>query len=125
MRALLKECENGCDFGITPDGPKGPPRVFKEGAVFLASQSGLPIVPITIAYHRFWRLKSWDGFQCPWPFTWGVIHTGEPVAVPPWLDASGLEAWRLRLEEALELHTRTTDECLEDLYRRGRRRREL
>lgn len=125
IRSLLTEAGSGCDFGITPDGPKGPSGVFKVGAVFLASQSGLPIVPITVTYHRFWRFKSWDGFQLPWPFTWGVIHTGAPISVPPGLDASSLEAWRLRLEDTLRAHTKFTDEHVGELYRRGQRRRDL
>ena len=108
VRALLMEADSRCDFGITPDGPVGPPRLFKMGAIYLASQSGLPIVPITVTYHRFWQFKSWDRFQFPWPFTWGVIHTGAPILVPPGLDASGLETWRLRLQDALESHTRNT-----------------
>lgn len=125
VRTLLEEADGGHDFGITPDGPTGPPGTFKVGPVYLASQSGLPIVPITVTYHRFWRLNSWDGFQLPWPFTWGVIHTGAPVSVPPGLDASGIESWRLRLEATLQTHTRVTDERVEEFYRRGQPRRDL
>jgi hypothetical protein len=125
VRTLLEEASGGHDFGITPDGPTGPPGTFKVGPVYLASQSGLPIVPITVTYHRFWRLNSWDGFQLPWPFTWGVIHTGAPVSVPPGLDASGIESWRLRLEATLQTHTRVTDERVEEFYRRGQPRRDL
>lgn len=125
MRALLTEAQNGYDFGITPDGPTGPPRTFKVGAVFLASQSGLPIVPIAVAYRRCWQFKSWDRFQLPWPFTRGVVHAGEPVAVPPALDDAGLETWRVRFEEILEAHTRMTDERFEEFFRSGQRRRDL
>ncbi len=125
MRALLAEASSGYDFGITPDGPKGPSGVFKVGAVYLASRSGLPIVPITVSYRRCWQLQSWDRFQLPWPFTRGVIHAGAPVAVPPDLDDADLEAWRLLLEETLESHTRTTDERIEELYQVGRPRHAL
>src|SRR5574341_2646112 len=113
MRALLAEAGSGYDFGFTPDGPRGPSQVFKVGAVYLASRSGLPIVPITVAYRRCWKIKSWDRFQLPWPFTHGVIHAGMPVAVPPALDDAGLETWRLRLQETLQAHTRTTDEHID------------
>ena len=125
MRGLLAETASGCDFGITPDGPLGPRHVFKAGAIYLASQSGIPIVPITVSYGRFWRLKSWDEFLLPWPFTWGVVHVGSAVTVPPGLDASGLETWRLRLEELLRRHTQTTDERARELYLSGRARRDL
>ena len=122
MRALLADAASGYDFGITPDGPRGPRHVFKVGAVYLASQSGLPIVPITVSYHRFWRLKSWDQFQLPWPFSWGVVHVGPAVAVPPDLDPAGLELWRLRLEAILREHTQRTDTHARELYLSGRAR---
>jgi hypothetical protein len=125
MRGLLAETASGCDFGITPDGPLGPRHVFKAGAIYLASQSGIPIVPITVSYGRCWRFKSWDEFLLPWPFTWGVVHVGAAVTVPPGLDASGLETWRLRLEELLRRHTQTTDERARELYLSGRARRDL
>jgi len=82
------------------DGPLGPLHVFQVGAVYLASQTGLPIVPLSVSYGRCWRFKSWDRFILPWPFTWGVLHVGEAISVPPQLDAAGLETWRLRLETA-------------------------
>lgn len=125
VRTLLAEAGSGHDFGITPDGPLGPRHVFKVGAVYLASQSGLPVVPITVSYGRYWRLRSWDEFLVPWPFTWGVIHVGPPITVPPDLDASDLETWRLRLEEVLRSHARTTDAQARELYRSGRARHDL
>ncbi|OGB93119.1 MAG: hypothetical protein A2Z31_04045 [candidate division NC10 bacterium RBG_16_65_8] len=125
VRGLLAEAGSGYDFGITPDGPLGQRHAFKVGAVYLASQSGLPVVPIAVSYGRYWRFKSWDEFLVPWPFTWGVIHVGPPVAVPPDLDASGLETWRLRLQDILQVHTRTTDVHARELYLSGRTRRDL
>jgi lysophospholipid acyltransferase (LPLAT)-like uncharacterized protein len=125
MRALLAEAGSGYDFGITPDGPRGPRQVFKEGAVYLASRSGLPVVPITVTYRRYWQCRGWDRLQLPWPFTRGVIHVGAPVSVPPALDDAGIEAWRLRLEGTLRSLTQTTDEHAEELYGRGRPRRAL
>jgi lysophospholipid acyltransferase (LPLAT)-like uncharacterized protein len=125
MRALLAEAGSGYDFGITPDGPRGPRQVFKAGAVYLASRTGLPIVPITVAYRRRWQLQGWDRLQLPWPFTRGLIHVGAPVLVPPALDDAGLEAWRLRLQDTLRSHTRTTDEGIETFWLGARRRQDL
>jgi lysophospholipid acyltransferase (LPLAT)-like uncharacterized protein len=125
LRTLLVEAESVGDIGMTVDGPRGPLHVFKVGAVYLASKSGLPIVLIVSSYRRYWRLKTWDRFQVPWPFTWGVVRTAAPITVPPDLDEAGLEAWRQRLEQALTEHTRDTDLRLAELYREGRRRRDL
>jgi hypothetical protein len=125
MRALLAEAGSGYDFGITPDGPRGPRQVLKTGAVYLASRTGLPIVPITVAYRRCWHLQSWDRLQIPHPFTHGVIHVGTPLAVPAALEDCDLEAWRLRVQDILRSHTQTTDEHIEELWLGGRRRRDL
>jgi hypothetical protein len=121
----LAEVESGYDFGITPDGPLGPSQVFKAGVVYLASRSGLPVVPITVAYRRCWQLRSWDRFQFPWPFTHGVVHVGAPIAVPSGLDEAGIESWRLHLQDVLRSHTRITDEQVENFYRSGSLRRDL
>jgi lysophospholipid acyltransferase (LPLAT)-like uncharacterized protein len=125
LRALLDQAKNGCDIGITPDGPRGPRHVFKLGAVFLASRSGLPIVPITVSYRRFWQFQSWDRFQLPWPFTRAIVHVGAPVQVPADLGEVGLETWRARLEQDLLVHSRDTDARFAELYRQGRSRRTL
>jgi lysophospholipid acyltransferase (LPLAT)-like uncharacterized protein len=125
MRGLLAEAKSGYDMAITPDGPLGPLHVFQTGAVYLASQTGLPVVPLSVSYGRCWRFKSWDRFILPWPFTWGVLHVGEAISVPPGLDAAGLEVWRTRLEAVLREHTDTTDARARELYRIGRASRGL
>lgn len=125
MRGLLAEAKSGHDLAITPDGPLGPARVFQVGAVYLASQTGLPIVPVTVSYGRCLHLRSWDRFVVPWPFTWAILHAGEAVSVPRELDAAGLEAWRARLETILREHTDTTDMHAAELYGAGRAYRDL
>ena len=37
---------------ITPDGPRGPRRVVDVGAVYLASRSGMPLVPVGMGFGR-------------------------------------------------------------------------
>lgn len=49
LRELLREARAGKNLVFTPDGPKGPARVVKEGVVYAAQASGLPIVPIAFA----------------------------------------------------------------------------
>lgn len=123
VRSLLSDVRCGRDIGITVDGPRGPNHIFKAGAVYLASHSGMPIVLVAFSYRRVWQMKSWDLFHLPWPFTWGIMRVAEPITVPPDLDETGLEEWRLRLEGLLTAHTRETDERLDALYRDGRRHR--
>jgi hypothetical protein len=49
LRDLLRAARDGKNIVFTPDGPKGPPRVAKEGVVVAAQATGLPIVPIAFA----------------------------------------------------------------------------
>jgi len=105
-RELLRELGARRQIGITPDGPRGPAERAKPGAVFLASQSGLPIVPVASAASSAWVLRSWDGFRVPRPFARVVVGYGDPIVVPAALDAAAVEAWRARLEQAIAAVTR-------------------
>ena len=49
LRELLREAREGKNLVFTPDGPKGPARIAKDGVVYAAKMSGLPIVPIAFA----------------------------------------------------------------------------
>ena len=49
LRDLLREARAGKNMAFTPDGPKGPARVAKDGVVYAAKLSGLPILPIAFA----------------------------------------------------------------------------
>lgn len=95
---------------LTPDGPKGPRRVAKIGAVKLASETGRAIVPLGFAFHRCWRAGSWDRFAVPYPFSPCVGVNAEPIRVPPGVGRGGLENYRVRLEEALLDATRQAED---------------
>lgn len=91
----------GSHLVITPDGPRGPRRQVQMGAIFLASHTGLSIVPIGVGFSHAWRAKSWDRFAVPFPGSAITGHVGVPLAVPPNLDRAGLETYRLQLEQQL------------------------
>jgi lysophospholipid acyltransferase (LPLAT)-like uncharacterized protein len=67
---------------ITPDGPRGPRRQLKLGVVSIARLSGRPVVPFAFEAQRCWRLKSWDRFIIPKPFSRAVFVYGEPLRIP-------------------------------------------
>ena len=46
LRDMLRAAQSGSNIVFTPDGPKGPRRIAKEGIVIAAQATGLPIVPI-------------------------------------------------------------------------------
>lgn len=83
MRELyLAVKEEGISPVMTPDGSKGPVHVFKPGPVMLAQLSGAPMVPMTSAARFALRLRTWDRFLVPLPFTRVDIAIGAPVEVP-------------------------------------------
>jgi hypothetical protein len=91
---------DGVSPAITPDGPRGPPWKFKPGAVLLAQLSGRPMIPMSYAASRAWKIK-WDRCVIPWPLSRIVIVVGEPVYVPKGLDAGGLERMQADMESRL------------------------
>jgi len=69
---------------ITPDGPRGPRRELKPGAVFLASQTGRKICVGAYVCRRGWRIRgSWTDMLIPKPLTTIYLLTSEPIAIPP------------------------------------------
>lgn len=99
---LTSWAERGHDLAITPDGPRGPCYRVQEGAIALAQLTGLPIVPM--AYSLAWkiRLRSWDRFQIPLPFSRWLVEFGEPIHVPRDADDTARERLRLELENRLK-----------------------
>lgn len=69
------------DVALTPDGPKGPPRQAKPGALFLAAHLGWPVVPVAFAARPRKELGSWDRFVIPWPFARIAVVAAPPLTV--------------------------------------------
>ncbi|MCA9083609.1 MAG: lysophospholipid acyltransferase family protein [Planctomycetaceae bacterium] len=68
---------------ITPDGPRGPRRVMKDGIVYMSSRTGRPIVPTTAIATRFWSVPaSWSDMLIPKPFSTLYLIAGTPLMVP-------------------------------------------
>jgi lysophospholipid acyltransferase (LPLAT)-like uncharacterized protein len=67
--ALIAKLRAGHDIGITPDGPRGPRYEFKAGALVVARRAGIPALLIGGRFTSARRLKSWDGFYLPAPFS--------------------------------------------------------
>ena len=104
---------DGISPAITPDGPRGPARVFKPGAILLSQLSGKPIVPMAFAAWHPFIFPTWDQFVLPLPFTSVVLAIGEPQLVPGRLDGSEVEEWQLRMKSTLETLYRTARQTLD------------
>ena len=103
---LISWAERRYDLAITPDGPRGPCYVVQQGIMGLAQVTGFPIVPVS--NHLNWkiRVKSWDRFQIPLPFSRCEIVFGRPVRVPREASDAEREALRQQLERTLKELTR-------------------
>lgn len=101
MRSLLRKAEEGFDLAFTPDGPRGPAAEVQPGVILAAAATGFPIQPVALAASRARRLRSWDRFVVPLPFSTVHFVYGEPLTVPRRgdLDAAAAELKR-RLDAA-------------------------
>ncbi len=67
--SLTRSVRAGDCAGVTPDGPKGPRRECKVGVVALAKLTRRPFLLMGISYRNAIRLRSWDTFAIPLPFS--------------------------------------------------------
>jgi lysophospholipid acyltransferase (LPLAT)-like uncharacterized protein len=68
-REMIRILRQEGDLGITPDGSVGPCYLAKAGVLSVAKASGAPILLFGATFHRTWRLRTWDGFFIPLPFS--------------------------------------------------------
>ena len=110
---MIRLVRGGRPAGFMIDGPRGPRRVAKTGALLLAKKTGRPVLPFAVEPERRRTLSSWDHMQIPKLFTRALVSVAAPVWVPADADDATLEAKRDELQRALE-----------DLDRRGQEWRE-
>ncbi len=81
LENLVEKAREGFTVVITPDGPRGPAREFKAGAVVAAKKSGVPLLLAGIGFSKSVKLKSWDSFEIPYPFSHVYVKYSEPVLI--------------------------------------------
>ncbi|MEZ6123102.1 MAG: lysophospholipid acyltransferase family protein [Planctomycetaceae bacterium] len=68
---------------ITPDGPRGPRRIMKDGIVYLSSRTNRPVVPTTITATSYWSIPGgWSDMMIPKPFSKALLLAGAPIEIP-------------------------------------------
>lgn len=95
LRALA---EGRCP-GLAVDGPRGPRLEPKHGALTLAARSGRPVLHVTARAARAIRLRSWDRFEIPLPFTRIEVRYGRME--PPEPAPESIERARVALRDAM------------------------
>ncbi len=93
LRVLLRALESGSDITVTPDGPRGPRHVLQPGIFTLAKLSGAPLVPARIESAWCARLRTWDRFELPLPFSRTTLRFGGIRTFGPGVSDADIAAW--------------------------------
>ena len=101
LRVMMRQAKSR-HLAITPDGPRGPRRTVQAGAIYLASRTGMPIIPAGFAYRRCHRNRSWDKMAIPYPGGLAQEIVGLPIDIPAELDRAGIEHYRAVVQSALD-----------------------
>ena len=109
--------ETGKSVFLMADGSKGPNREAKWGAIYLARETGLPLIAAHAWGNSLSLLKkTWMKLALPKPWGHSIILSAEPLYVPKNADKEALESYRKELEKRLN---RVAD-ALEDHFNLGK-----
>lgn len=88
---LIRLMEKGYWPCFAVDGPKGPIRAVKPGAVYLSKKTGIPVIPLVSSANPAFIFKNaWDHYLLPLPFSRGAVLLGEPMTFDSDLDESAV-----------------------------------
>ena len=97
----LKKHGDFSSITFTPDGPRGPRREMALGPIYLASKLQMPIVCVGGGFENPWRLKTWDRFAIPRPFSRARIIFGPKIYLPRKMKREELETSRLKIQSLI------------------------
>jgi lysophospholipid acyltransferase (LPLAT)-like uncharacterized protein len=81
-RELARLGREGATLAVSPDGPEGPYRRAKPGALIVARESGLALHPWAVVARPSVRLNGrWDRHVVPLPFGRLRVVEAEPIRV--------------------------------------------
>lgn len=101
MRELMEKVARGHDIAITPDGPRGPRYKLGAGLVYLAQKAAIPVIPIHARFGRCLRLKTWDGFTIPLPFSRVEVTLDTELRFAETSSEAAFEEQRKKMESVL------------------------
>jgi lysophospholipid acyltransferase (LPLAT)-like uncharacterized protein len=90
VMGLIQALRAGKISYVTPDGPDGPPRVAKPGVAFIASRAEAQLIPMGAHSEVCYRLRRWDRYALPLPFSRIAVVVRAPIPVSRGTDRSGL-----------------------------------
>jgi lysophospholipid acyltransferase (LPLAT)-like uncharacterized protein len=99
VTGMVEALAEGHDLCVTPDGPRGPCYEMKPGSLVVARRARARLVLAGFDFESSWRLRAWDGFHVPKPFS--RVHMRFLVADPNVrenIDEAARELGRLLVE---------------------------
>lgn len=107
----LVESTAGKHIIFTPDGPQGPRRTMKAGALFVAAQTGRAILPGAFVVKQGWRIRGrWTDMVVPMPFTTVYLIVGTPIPIPADIDRDQLDRYIHVAQQAMDQLNAEADE---------------
>lgn len=98
LHKLIETVSSGLPAAVTPDGPRGPAEVIKNGVLVISLKCGIPLIPVRINYsHKIVLSKSWDKFEIPLPFSSCDVYFGEKYYYNTYLYDDELEKIKSKL----------------------------
>jgi lysophospholipid acyltransferase (LPLAT)-like uncharacterized protein len=83
---LMRVMNEGYHIVLTVDGPRGPFKQVKDGAIEIARRHGIPLIPAAARASRELCFKrAWDQFRIPVPGSHLVVQYGPAI----WLSGAG------------------------------------
>ncbi|MEI6847032.1 MAG: DUF374 domain-containing protein [Chlorobiaceae bacterium] len=98
IRSMRQTLEKREIVVLTPDGPKGPMKQFKYGLLRLAASNHFTLIFADISYTNSWKLKSWDRFEIPKPFTKTSVSL-KLINLPEFKNEEELRAYSKQLSD--------------------------
>jgi lysophospholipid acyltransferase (LPLAT)-like uncharacterized protein len=114
-RALLtisRELQTGQTIALSPDGPRGPARIFAPGAIAAAGRARAPILGVGCAVSSAWHARSWDRFTVPLPFARIAVAYAEPE-VPVGESGSAIDLESAHFAALIDEATSAADRALD------------
>lgn len=115
---MISALKNGEDCAMMVDGPKGPPKVVKDGVIKLAKMAGVPVVPLYAYSNNIsWvTFPSWDKMKMPVFDTRLINLYGDPIYVTD--DCDEKEKTK-ELQESLERLELLAPKAYNEVYQWG------
>jgi len=101
LQHLVGEIRQGHTVTLAADGSRGPLHVAQKGVLYLARETGIPILPVAAASTRRITLNTWDRFEVPLPFGQTAFLVDAPLWIGSQDRGAALEKQRQHLENRL------------------------